>query len=100
MTRNGIEYDLEKSPYKATVENNEEALTMYFSSELNMSKFNIRYHTFTKEIDESLSKRFGLNLHLPLVSALALYHRIEKRGFAVYSSGNQKMMSEDDRFCL
>ncbi len=100
MTRNGIEYDLEKSPYKTTVENNEEALTIYFSSELNMSKFNIRYRNFVEEIDESLSKRFGINLHLPLVSALALYRKIEKRGFAVYSSGAQKMMSETDEFCL
>lgn len=100
MTRNGIEYDLEKSPYRTEIKGDIDTLTMCFSSNLNKDKFENRLTDFTKQTDESLSKRFGMKLHLPLVSAVALYRKTEKRGFAIYSSKCQKIMYEDDLFCL
>lgn len=100
MTRNGIEYDLEKSPYTASIKTTSDELVLFFSSLLNLEKFGGRYDDYVKEIDKSLSKRFSVNFHLPLMGAVSLYRKVERRGFAIYSTNREKMLTEEDSFCL
>ena len=72
LTRNGIELELEESKYTYKYKN----LTFYFSSRFYLNKF----------IDNETKKlynKYKHNADYSILLAVALYKRIEKRGFYV-----------------
>lgn len=83
QTRNGIELDLEKSNY--IYEYNE--LKFYFSSEFYLRKFkqNLHYYLFTE--NSKLISRYQVKVNMTLYFAIALYKKIEKRGFYITYNG-------------
>lgn len=84
LTRNGVAYDFKASPYKHKVTyNTDDSLEFIFSSNLNMTKFIDKMEKNRKEINESLSKRFGFNIFNDKLSDIKLYVKIEKRGFLI-----------------
>lgn len=91
MTRNGIVYDLRKSPY--IVDNDD--LTFYFSSVNHKEKF-IEKRTENRElISYSLSKRFGFNINFNLLSDIVLYSKVETRGFLIKYKGESFICKKD-----
>lgn len=84
LSRNGIAYDLKHSPYKSIYNYNGVLLEYVFSSKTYMEKFDLRVDENRSKISESLSNRFGVKYENHLLSDLALYLKIEKRGFLLF----------------
>lgn len=85
LTRNGVAYDLKKSPYKFSIKYDNEILTFKFSSELYLNKFKSRIDSNRLSITNSLSNRFGFNICNNKLCDIKLYSIIEKRGFLISS---------------
>lgn len=79
MTRRGIEYNLEISPYTYKLEN----ITYYFSSTIYRNNFIENYENNRKLIGDKLFKRYGLKIEYNEYFDLILYSIIEKRGFYI-----------------
>lgn len=91
VTRNGIYYDLSKSPYKVTTN----GLTYYFSSDLHMLKFEDRLKDNRTETDLKLTSRFRVAVRFPALADLVLYQKIENRGFLVTNEKGIKLCKEN-----
>ena len=84
LTRNGITYNLKLSPYEHILKySNGEIIKYKFSSLLYREKFITRLEGNRETINNSLSKRFGIELNNNVLCDLKLYSSIEKRGFLV-----------------
>lgn len=83
MTRNGIVYDLQDSPYNV----NTCGITFYFSSESHRSKFENMYVDNLEFMQNSMFKRFKFILDIEPVYALFFYKKIETRGFYIEYQG-------------
>lgn len=95
MTRNGIEYDLPKSPYIFNYDDGENNENFYFSSQYNLERYKDRYKNYvhnerTKFLSKykisPLSPFNELYRNLILGFMIAFYLKIEKRG--VYITWN------------
>lgn len=89
-------FDLEQSNYKYKFE----GLTFVFSSELNMNKFKDRIKDYIKQESLKLTWKYSnLNINFDLFLSIALYKRIEKRGFLIYQ-GDNIILKEDTLFLI
>lgn len=91
MTRNGIVYNLNISPYRITIDD----LTFYFSSINHLKKFSDKLNENRKIIKHSLSKRFGFTVNITLLADIVLYSRVETRGFLITSNGRIYQCEKD-----
>lgn len=91
VTRNGIYYDLTKSPYKVTTN----GLTYYFSSDLHMFKFEDRLKESRNEIDLRLTARYRITIRFPALADITLYQKIETRGFLVINDKGVRLCKEN-----
>ena len=91
MTRNGIVYKLELSPYKVTVE----GVTYMFSSVNHLDKFMEKLNENRDTISYSLSKRFGVSVNLIILSDIVLYSKVETRGFLISHKGESYSCKKD-----
>lgn len=89
LTRRGIEYDLEKSPYRVKSQH----LIFHFSSELYRSKFVDECKDYIQFISESLYKRFKFLVRFDELALLVLYRNIEKRGFYVIIKDTKEVIT-------
>lgn len=84
LTRSGISYNLESSPYTLKVEYQKNDYIIFrFSSNLYKEKFESKLLSNRDDINRSLSKRFGFIIVNEKLSDLKLYSSIEKRGFLI-----------------
>lgn len=81
LTRNGITYDLENSPYEIVKEYSNNTIIYSFSSKLYTEKFKEKLEENRAKINQAMSKRYGLNISFNILSDIILYSKIEKRGF-------------------
>lgn len=79
QTKNGIELDLSKSNYKVHYHD----LIFYFSSELYMAKFQNQLNEFTSIENIKINNKYKIIIDMKEYLAVALYKRIEKRGFLI-----------------
>lgn len=79
ITKNGICYDLSRSPYVCSVAN----WTYYFSSPSHMNKFKSNISSNRDWLNDSMSRRFKFTMSLDLLADLSLYRKTETRGFLV-----------------
>lgn len=84
LTRDNIAYDFNISPHKLAVNYPDEEITFVFSSNLYKTNFEKRLLENRETINNSLSKRFGVNIRADKIADLRLYQNIEKRGFLLY----------------
>lgn len=91
MTRNGIVYNLNISPYRITLDD----ITFYFSSINHLEKFSEKLIENRNLIKYSLSKRFGFNVNITLLADIVLYSRVETRGFLITSNGRIYQCKKD-----
>ena len=87
LTRRGICYNLEKSPYSTTLVYGDKLIIFYFSSARYKEKFDSELEAARDTLHESLSKRFKIKITFDILSDLILYRKIEKRGFHVFYDG-------------
>ena len=79
LTRNGIELNIEESNYKLSYND----LVFYFSSMFYLHKFEKEISFFVESESKKLYNKFKVQTDLSNFLAIALYHKIEKRGFKV-----------------
>ena len=90
LSRNGIAYDLSKTPYTHTIKYRNELEVIYsFSSRLYVENFKNRLEEHRSKINESLSNRFGLVVVNELLSDIVFYSKTEKRGFYLLVNGEE-----------
>jgi hypothetical protein len=92
-TRNGIYYDLTKSSYKYRIP--DLPVTLVFSSDLHKLKFIENYQQNRQEQNLKFKARYRLECDLKLLHDMALYRKIETRGFLVINEGGQKLCQEN-----
>ena len=83
MTRNGIEYNLNISPYFC-IKND---VKFVFSSQTHLNKFKENIYKNRDNMRESLSRRYGISSNINLLADIVLYKKIETRGFLIISEG-------------
>jgi hypothetical protein len=83
LSRNGVAYDLENTPYVYKMQYGDNVFDFKFSSKLYMDKFMCKSFDNRKQINESLTKRFGFAIENNLLADIKLYASIEKRGFLI-----------------
>ena len=83
LTRRGVCYDLETTPYNYRIEYNDNSIIYNFSSEYNKERFINRLVSNREYINNSLSNRFGVTTYFPELCDIKLYSIIEKRGFLI-----------------
>lgn len=83
LTRSGIAYNLEVSPHKLTLGYSKENITYIFSSNLYLTKFLEKLEQNRNEMNQGLSKRYGLSIMMNELCDIKLYSKIEKRGFLI-----------------
>jgi hypothetical protein len=84
LTRYGVAYDLENTPFVYKVKYGSEIYEYKFSSKLYLDKFMNKSFDYRKQVNESLTNRFGFTIINDIISDLKLYTTIEKRGFLIY----------------
>ena len=89
LTRGGVAYNLDSSPFRYRMDYEDFYVTFIFSSELYMNKFITNSRKNRNKINTSLSNRFGFNVQFDLLSDIKLYTSIEKRGFLLYRDGER-----------
>lgn len=82
ISRNGVCYDLQNSPYKYEWR----GMVYFFSSESHRAKFIRNVREKEMWLDDSLSRRFKCTVHLPILADVQLYTQIETRGFYVQTN--------------
>ena len=87
LTRSNIAYNLSISPHRVKELYGESTLEYVFSSALYRKKFLERKEKNRVEIENSLTKRFGVQVNYPILSDIRLYTTIEKRGFLLVQDG-------------
>ena len=89
LTRKGVAYDFNISPYRYNVDYGVSSTTFVFSSTFYMNSFIERMKSNREKINKSLSNRFGFDISNNLLCDLKLYSSIEKRGFLIYQNGER-----------
>lgn len=92
MTKDGIEYDLNITPYEVKKEYEGCILTYKFSSQFYKNKFTILSHYAA---DKKLQK-VGVEVDRTLETDILLYSIIEKRGFQIVTSHLTKIENLKD----
>ena len=92
LTRNGIAYKFEISPYKLIVDYDDDQLEYVFSSQRYKDLFYERFIDNRIKISDSLSKRFGFKIENDKLADLKLYITIEKRGFLIKGKEDYKCL--------
>lgn len=83
MTKNGIVYNLAKSPYFTSTN----GITYYFSSKLHLQKFINRDLNHKQIVTQWLFNKFKFFVNFQVLIELDLYKRIETRGFYIMYNG-------------
>lgn len=89
MTRNGIEYDLPKSPYIYNYNKDNYNIYFYFSSLFNLNRYEEGYIDFVYCETLKFKNKYKINpfneyyKNLFITFMLVYYMKIEKRGFYI-----------------
>ena len=82
LSRGGVSFDFENTPFKKKVNYASNNYIIYcFSSQLYLRKFEERLKENREKINGSLSNRFGFEIQNDVLCDIKLYSSIEKRGF-------------------
>ena len=82
-SRNGVFYDLSKSPLRATYC----GITFAFSSELHRQRFERLAVQRIEWMGDSMSRRIGVKMEMHEPALIQLYRQTETRGFLVEIDG-------------
>lgn len=83
LTRNGIAYNLNFSPYIHTEKYSDETIQYVFSSKMYLDKFLMNYEFNRVVIHNRLFNQFKFDIDSNKIADIKLYADIEKRGFMI-----------------
>lgn len=86
LTERGIYLNINESNYCVTIE----GITFYFSSKTYLEKFKSKVKEYIAIETAKIYVKYKINLNLDLYLMIALYKRIEKRGFRIFDEEKQK----------
>ena len=89
LTRRGICYQLEHSPYSHTIDYGNIEYTFYFSSNNYLNKFIENLEENRELTSEIVLKRIKLKANVDLLADISLYSKVESRGFYITGDNNQ-----------
>lgn len=87
LTRRGVCYDLEKSPYQIELWYGDKLIIFSFSSANNKERFKTKLLDHRKKLEKSLTNRFKIIITFDILADLILYKNVEKRGFYLCYDG-------------
>ena len=96
MTKRGVELNLYESNFKYSLE----GLCFYFSSQFYLNNFVERSENFSKTESLKFKTKYTLNVDMKLLFLIALYKKIEKRGFRIVDELTNKELSENAGFSV
>lgn len=82
QTKNGVVYDLSKTPFIGTYGQYDFA----FSSATHLVKFNDKVNIRVPWLNDSFSKRFHVTIDVSILAVIQLYMQVETRGFRIYDN--------------
>lgn len=85
MTRNGVEYRLEKSPFVYEMH----GVKFYFSSKPHLNKFVNFMPDYVLKMMEKFKERYGFECYFETLFMLMAYSKIETRGFCIEYEGRK-----------
>ena len=94
LTRNGVCYDLQMSPYRLEID----GLIYVFSSKNHLLKFKYKRIEHSETINESLSRRFNVDVYVQQLSDVVLYSKIETRGFLILTKAGEALCKKEIKF--
>ena len=94
-TRRGIELNLKESEYKTKIR----GLSFYFSSKTYLTKFIEKVENFSIVENLKFQSKYNIKVSLEMIFIIALYKKIEKRGFRIFDEINKKEITENVGFC-
>lgn len=83
LSRNGVAYNLELSPYEIIIEYDHEKIKYKFSTQLNLERFKKKLNDNRDKINGSLSNRFNIKITNNQLCDIKLYSQVETRGFYI-----------------
>ena len=92
LTRSGIAYNIEVSPYSLVVDYQDEQLEYVFSSQQYKDIFYKKFIDNRNKINDSLSNRFGFRIEVNKLADIKLYSMTEKRGFLIKGKEEYKCL--------
>lgn len=90
LTRGGVCYNLEYSPYLYTISTQSQKITLHFSSQFHLNKYKELIKDHINSLSESLSNRFNFTIEAKIIAYLSLYIKCENRGFFITVDENGK----------
>lgn len=79
---------MKQSPFRVDMDYMTNRIVFVFSSQLYKDNFISRLDENREKINQSLSKRFNMNVKNNILADIKLYDTIEKRGFLIYLEGS------------
>lgn len=92
MTKNGIEFNLNKSNYKIL----KGEFTFYFSSRFYLEKFINGVDEYVENESRKIGAKYKVDIDLINYFMVAFYSKIEKRGFLIKHNST---LIKDAKFC-
>lgn len=93
LTKNGICYDLENSPFICATP----FFEYRFSSGTHLRKFKDNVDSRKSWLNDSMSRRFHIDVDMEILAELQLYMQVETRGFYVSDGENVWRNAENIR---
>lgn len=94
QTQNGIELNLQESKYKHEYNN----FIFYFSSKSYLEKFKKNLSEYILMESYKIKNKYNIHINFSLFLAVALYKKIEKRGFRIIHKDMGYIISENTVF--
>ncbi len=92
MTKNGIEFNLNKSNYKLM----KGEFTFYFSSKFYLEKFKNNVDEFVENESRKIDAKYKVDINLINYFMVAFYKKTEKRGFLIKHNST---LIKNAKFC-
>lgn len=83
LTRGGVAYNLNDSPFRTTIKYQHEILTFVFSSNYIANKFINKISSNREKLKETLTKKYNIEITNDILADITLYMKTEKRGFLI-----------------
>lgn len=93
MTKDGVEYNFNITPYVIDIDYGNLTLKYKFSSELYKQKFLENRNSFSNRTNNIMS---FFNIDFRILKDIKLYTKVEKRGFQLVKNNNQPFYSIEE----
>jgi hypothetical protein len=91
MTKNGVVYNLLMSPFVVQTHD----VKFVFSSKSHKDKFKEKIDSNRNNLNDKLTKKYGIDVDVSLLADIVLYTMIETRGFLIFDKEGKPLCKND-----